>query len=194
MIRHTLGTLGRGLVRFHHDEGGSGTVEFMLFVPFIFAFFLSSFEMGMLMVRQTMLDRGVDLTVRLIRLNQMVDVNGVSVVNRVNLRRSICFFSSGLIPDCDDNLRVEMIRMDPHNWAAGAARATAGGACVDLDDPARIDGVFDAVAQNELIILRVCGLVEPLSLTDGLGAGMWRRSQDKYALFSMSAFVVEPEV
>lgn len=193
MIRHTLGNIGRGLIRFHQDERGSGTVEFMLFVPFIFAFFLSSFEMGLLMVRQTMLDRGVDLTVRLIRLNQMVDASGASAINRQNLRRSICFFSSGVVPDCDENLRVEMIRLDPHNWAAGASRATAGGACVDLDDPARVDGVFDGAAPNELILLRVCGLVEPLSLTDGLGATMWKRSQDKYAIFSMTAFVVEPE-
>lgn len=192
MIRTPLSAFGSHLKRFHAEEGGNATIEFVLFVPFFFVFFLSSFEMGMLMVRQTMLDRGVDLSVRLVRLNQMVDSTGTSVVNRGNLRRSICFFSGGLIPDCDDRLRVEMIRMDPHNWGAGGARATAGGACVDVDDPSRVDGVFDAAPENELILLRVCALVEPISLTAGLGAGMQRRSGDNYALYSMSAFVVEP--
>ncbi len=192
MIPKSLCAFGRHLKRFHDQEGGNATIEFVLFVPFFFAFFLSSFEMGMLMVRQTMLDRGVDLTVRLVRLNQMVNADGDSAVNRVNLRRSICFFSGGLVPSCDERLRVEMIRMDPHNWAAGGARATTGGACVDVDDPARIDGVFDAAPENELILLRVCALIEPISLTAGLGAGLQKRSGDNYALFSMSAFVVEP--
>lgn len=187
-----LGAIGQHLSDFHADEGGNATIEFTLFVPFFFVFFLSSFEMGMLMVRQTMLDRGVDLTVRLIRLNQMVDAAGDDAVNRVNIRRSVCFFSGGLIPDCDDRLRVEMIRMDPHDWSSGGARSTAGGACVDVDDPARVDGAFDASFENQLMILRICALVEPISLTAGLGAGMHKRSGDYYALFSMTAFAVEP--
>lgn len=182
------------LARFRDDEGGNATIEFALFVPFFFVFFVSAFEMGMLMIRQTMLDRGVDLTVRMVRLNQIVDAAGNDVVTRENLRRSICFFSGGLVPRCDENLRIEMIRADPHDWAATAGRAMAGGACVDVDEPARVDGVFDAVAENELVIIRVCALIQPFFVDAGLGAQMVRRSGDNYAVFSMSAFVVEPEV
>ena len=194
MIRMYLSDTGSFLARFGRDERGSSTIEFVLFVPFIFTFWLSSFEMGMMMVRQTMLDRGVDLTVRIIRLNQMVDSAGLPVISRENLRRSICFYSGGLVPDCDDRLRVEMIRSDPHNWAATAGSATTEGDCVNVDEPAApATGVFEAGRANELIILRVCALIEPLSLTAGLGATMQRRSGDFYALFTMAAFAVEPD-
>lgn len=182
------------LIRFRDDEGGNATIEFCLFIPFFFVFFVSAFEMGMLMVRQTMLDRGVDLTVRLVRLNQVVDAAGNDAINRVNLRRSICFFSGGLVPDCDENLRIEMIRVDPHNWAATAGRAVAGGACVNVDDPANVSGILlESGNQNELMIIRVCALIEPLAPAAGIGAQMQRRSGDMYALFSMAAFVVEPD-
>lgn len=183
------------LAQFRDDEGGNATIEFALFVPFFFVFFVSAFEMGMLMIRQTMLDRGVDLTVRMVRLNQVVDgATGEQAVTQENLRRAICFFSGGLVPRCDENLRIEMIRADPHNWAATVGRATAGGNCVNVEEPAVNDAVFDAVSQNELIIIRVCALIQPFFLDAGLGSQMVRRSGDNYAVFSMGAFVVEPDV
>lgn len=183
-----LAPLGRHLARFHADEGGNATLEFVLFVPFFMMLFLSTFEMGMLMVRQTMLDRGMDVTVRLIRLNQMVDAQGVQVVNRDNIARSICFFSAGLIPECDTRLRVEMQRMDPHNWN----RMAAAPDCVNVDNPADPVGPFQVGAAHELMFIRACALFDPYAPGAGLGAGLHRQTGDLYAMFSTSAYVVEP--
>ena len=180
---------GAHLGRFARDEGGNATIEFVLFVPFFFVLFLSTFEMGMLMVRQTMLDRGVEMTVRLIRTNRMVDADGEIVVTRANIQRSICFFSGGLIPRCEERLRVEMMRADPHDWS----RLPLAPDCRDADDPDTDPaGPFDAARPNELIFFRACALFDPYAPTSALGAGLHRQSGDLYAMFSTSAFSVEP--
>ncbi len=174
--------------QFHRDERGSVAIEFMLFLPLIFAFFLSTFEIGMLMIRQTMVDRGVDITVRLIRLNQMVDANGDQAVTQDNIRRSICFFSSGLVPNCDNRMRIEMVRVDPHDWQGLPAQAD----CIDLNNPAAPARATNVGADNDLMLLRVCALVQPFDFTNGLGRILTRQSGELYAIFSTAAFVVEP--
>ncbi len=186
-IRHATG-LRAHLARFAREEGGAATVEFVLFLPFFMMIFLSTFEMGMLMVRQTMLDRGMDLTIRLIRTNRMVDGDGVVQVNRANIQRAICTYSAGMIPDCANRLRVEMARVDPHNWN----RLPLAPDCVNVDEPAAPAGPFDQATPNELMFIRACALFNPVAPTAGLGAGLHRQTGDLYAMFTTSAFAVEP--
>ena len=187
-LRAASRAAGRHLVRFARDEGGNATIEFVLFVPFFLMLFLSTFEMGMLMVRQTMLDRGLDITVRLIRLGEMRNASDELVVNRANIVRSICFFSGGLIPDCSNRLRVEMVRLDPHDWNPMAAAPD----CVNVDEPNEPSGPFQTGAPNDLMFIRACALFDPYAPTAGLGAGLHRQTGDLYAMFSTSAYVVEP--
>ncbi len=188
MSRPLLAPLGRHIARFARDERGNGTIEFVLFVPFFLMLFLSTFEMGMLMVRQTMLDRGLDFTVRIIGLNLMVDASGDQVVNRANISRSICFFSGGMIPDCTNRLRVEMVRANPHNWN----RLPLAPDCVNVDEPAEPVTSLTVGTANELMFIRACALFDPYAPTAGLGAGLQRQTGDLYAMFATSAFVVEP--
>ena len=54
----------RLLRRFLRAEDGSGTLEFAVLAPVFLGLFLSTFELGMLLARQMMLDRGIDLAVR----------------------------------------------------------------------------------------------------------------------------------
>lgn len=54
--------------RFLRNETGSSTVEFCILLPAFLALFISSYEAGLLMVRNVMLERGVDLAVRDLRL------------------------------------------------------------------------------------------------------------------------------
>jgi Flp pilus assembly protein TadG len=64
----------KGLRRFHRSQDGSSTIEFVIMFPVIFTFFLSTFELGMLETRHVMLDRGLDIAVRAIRLGQIEPV------------------------------------------------------------------------------------------------------------------------
>ena len=60
----------RFLQRFRRDESGSVTMmEFVIMFPLIFATFMMAVELGIYSTRQLFLDRGLDMTVRFVRLN-----------------------------------------------------------------------------------------------------------------------------
>lgn len=112
------------LRRFRRNEDGGPTVEFVVvFVPFIIIF-AAAFEMGMMMTRHVMLERGLDMAIREVRLNTSVEVDEEA------LRTMICN-ASGLIPDCTNQLKLEMRPVDPRNWSNIPREAD----CVNVDQP-----------------------------------------------------------
>ena len=50
------------------EEDGTATIPFVIFLPFFLILVVSSLEMGLLMVRHVMLERGLDMAVRGLRL------------------------------------------------------------------------------------------------------------------------------
>lgn len=128
--------LKNNLRRFRDEEKGSGLViEFVIFVPILFGCFLASVEMSMYAMNQMYLDRGLDLTVRYVRLN-----TGTPMTHG-QLKDMICE-ESGFLQQCDDTLRLEMITADPRNFGAFDQQAD----CVDTSEeitppPARCNWV-----------------------------------------------------
>jgi hypothetical protein len=176
----------RFLHRFARAEDGSATIEFVLFFPLFFTLFLSTFELGMLQVRQVMLDRGVDLAVRQIRLGAFADVDPAEFHDTV--RGLVCDFAL-LIPDCDNQLRLEMEQVDPRAWSGIDAVAD----CVDRSDPGQPVRQFTPGQSNDLMVLRACALFDPYFPSSGLGAGLQRvQGSDAYGLLSTSSFSIEP--
>lgn len=171
----------RYLRRLHRSEDGSATVEFAIFFPFFVALFISTFELGMAMTRNVLLDRAVDMTVRDIRLNAITPINHTTVVD------AICDRSVAL-PNCHTELRLEMRVLDPRNWNM----IPMGTDCVNRADRTIVPRQFNPGASNQLVILRACHLFDPFFPTSGLGSSLPRQSDGNYALASMSSFVVEP--
>ena len=171
----------RRVRRFRKDEDGNGTIEFALFVPFFILLFLSSFEMGMLMARNVMLDRGVDIAVRALRLGT------VTPLNESTLKEAVCD-AAVIIPDCENQIRLEMRQLDPRDWSMIPLAAD----CVDRGDPGAPIREFGGGASNELVIVRACSLFDPYTPLVGLGALLSDNGTEAYALVSTSAYVVEP--
>ncbi len=167
--------------RFRGAQSGSATIEFVLVFPFFFMLFLSTFELGMLTARQVMLDRGVDVTVRDIRLGNIAPVTHDAV------KQAICD-NALILPDCVAQMRLEMRPLDPRAGAQIPARAD----CVDRTDDAIPVRGFTAGTANQLMVLRACSLFDPYFPSSGLGAALVRTSGDAYALISAASFVVEP--
>jgi hypothetical protein len=178
--------LRRKLKRLRRREDGSATLEFVILFPIVMTVFVNCFEMGMIMLRQTMLDRSVDLAVREIRIGEVQ-----RTVFHNGLRRLICS-QSGVLKDCESRLRLEMRVVDPRTWTGLDPQVD----CVNLDDPAAPPQQFIPGAGNQLMVLRACHLFEPLVSNFALGAVlgdlMDRESGDMYRLVSVSSFVVEP--
>lgn len=173
------------LLDFRREQDGNATIEFVLLFPAFIFLFLTGFESGYYMVRNVMLERAVDIAVRDVRLG-----NG-RVPTFVALKQRICDEAT-ILPDCMQNLQVEM---RPVDIQPGGVAVMAGPArCVDLnssDDP--LTGTTYNVGQvNNMMVLRVCALAEPLFPTTGIGVGMQVDGFGNYALVATTAFVNEP--
>jgi hypothetical protein len=169
------------LRRFAKAEDGNGTVEFVIMLPFFFGLFMSTYELGMAMTRQVMLYRGLDLAVRQVRLGLM------DPVDHDTLKAEICD-GAAIIPDCLNQVKLEMRQVDPRNWAAIPTDAD----CVDREDNSAPLVSFTPGVMNQLMFLRACALFDPIFPTSGLGAAIPRESGDAYGLVAISSFVIEP--
>jgi hypothetical protein len=180
--RQTRSRPRRGLLRrFWRREDGAATVEFVILFPVFISLFISSFELGLYMTRQVMLDRATDLTVRALRLGQFDDPT------QELLRHNICQ-RSAIIADCDNKLVIEMTRIPTTTWETLPTSAQ----CVErAEDIEELELKFDSGQPNDLMLIRVCALLRPVFPTTYLGLRMPNFGQ-YYALVSTAAFANEP--
>ena len=68
MSRLVRNSLRRRLAWLRGCEEGSATVEFVIIFPAIMMLLLMSVEVGVMMARGMMLDRGIDVSMRTLRL------------------------------------------------------------------------------------------------------------------------------
>lgn len=167
-------------------EDGSSTVEFVILFPIFIIIFLATFEAGMLMVRQVMLDRGTDITVRALRLGQLAPRDEGDSIHNL-LKRNVCSLA-GILPDCMNNLMIELRPVSTVTWTPLTANPT----CIDKD--AIVQPVTNPVfgQQNEMMLVRVCARVKPYFephawiFLNPAGPDGWN------SLVSTTAFVNEP--
>lgn len=171
----------RFLRRFRRAEDGTASVEFaIVFVPFMLLF-VSSFESGILMVRHVMLERGVDMAVRAVRIGTLAPVT------HTQLKTMICN-GAGIIPDCMNTVKLEMRITNVRAWNDIPVAAD----CIDVNNPVLAPTVFQNGTADALMVVRVCALFKPMFPATGLGFYLPRKSGGYYALVSSSAFVMEP--
>lgn len=180
-MRRILHRSRRALTRFMRGEGGSSTVEFAIIFPFYITLFLSSVELGMIHFRHSMLERGLDMAVRDVRLG-----TGSNPSHDV-IKDAICDYA-GVLPQCAANLRLEMILVDPRAYAAPAA----GADCIDHSEATRPLRNFAHGGANEMMLLRACYVFSPVFPTAGLGYQMPKDGAGNVAMTASSAFVQEP--
>lgn len=167
--------------RFRKSEDGTATIEFAILFPAFMVIFVSAFELGILMTRHALLERALDLTVRNIQLNTSTPPTHDQV------RTMICENSS-IIPDCETRTKVELVMIDPRVTAT----IDPSPDCIDTAEPFKPVRQFRNGQQNQIMMIRVCSLFDPIFPTTGLGYQIPRESGNLYALVSTSAFVMEP--
>lgn len=170
------------LKRFRKQEDGSAILmEFMILTPVLFGAFFMAMEMGMYSIRQMQLDRGLEVTTREVRLNTARDFT------HDELKDTICINAGGL-PNCSELLRLEMMPVDPRNYAGLPATLD----CVDTSREVNPVRGFTLGEQHELMIMRVCYKFDPIFPTTGLGQAFVKDGSGQVAMTSTSAFVQEP--
>ncbi|WP_282128726.1 TadE/TadG family type IV pilus assembly protein [Roseobacter litoralis] len=171
------------LRRFRRDEEGQIAVEFVIMVPLVFTIFMTAIELGIYSMRQMWLDRGLDIAVREVRLNTS------SIPTHDALKQTICV-NAGFIPDCQNSLKLEMVRIDPRVFAQLDPIAD----CIDLSLPISSQDApnYQSGNEHDLMILRACVRFNPIFPTTGLGFQFAKDNGRDAVMTAMSAFVQEP--
>ncbi len=173
----------RRFVRLGRDEDGAATVEFVILFPIFMTIFLAAFESGLMMLRNVMLERSVDLAVRELRLGTPVPPDFDQ------FKETICA-RTYFVDNCNDVVQVELSPVDLTTWGPldGAPRCIDVESTIDPFDQTE----YSVGGNNELMLVRVCALFQPIFPTTGLGLAMRSDSAGNYAIVVTSAFVNEP--
>jgi len=177
-IRSFLGRLAPGFRR----EDGNATVEFVILFPLFIAIMLQAFEVGWITVRQSMLDRALDLTVRDLRLGHFTNPTNDT------LRKAICANVGSLISNCTSNMLVELTPVDTTNWTMPPAKAT----CVDRDAKIQPVTTVEQGAGDQLMIVRACAIINLMFPLVEVGPLLTVDSQGGTSIAATSVFVNEP--
>ncbi len=171
----------RFFTRFRRSENGHATVEFAITFPAMLFMLLSGVELGFVTLHHAALERAMDMTVRDIRLGTGTAPQHDEIKDRICTR-------AGFIEDCSENLRLEMVQVDPRAWSEFSSDVD----CTDKSEEVAPVRSFVNGQSNELMLLRACAKIDPIFPTTGLGENMVKDGAGQYSLVSISAFVQEP--
>lgn len=174
-------TLFNSLAKRLKDDRGTASIEFVIVFPFFLGVLLSSFELSLITMRETMLERALDLTVREIRLETG------SAPQHDEIKTLVCE-RAPIIPDCEKNLRLEMVQIDPRNWVSPDEDFD----CTDQSQEVQPVRNFVNGMDNDLMLLRACAKFTPTFPGAGLGKSLSKDAAGMAALVASSAFVQEP--
>ena len=175
---------------FLRDERGNASLEFVIAFPFFMALMFMMGEVAVFQTRAILLDRGVDLAMRDLRIGALKNPTH----NRI--KDKICQGAFLIESTCNAGLRIEFIPVNP---ATGDFERTQP-SCRDL--PAEADElnpiIFDVNAgqRGEIMFMSVCLVVHPF-IPGGLMGTLLRvqspiSDSTRYALIAQSAFMNEP--
>ena len=171
--------------RLRRSEEGAVTIPTLLWLPLFLMIMAAGVEFGVLATKQTLFDRGVALSTRILRL-------GIEPLPAQDvLRRSICT-NIGFLHDCMKNITVAVVPIDTTTtpWSAPDQ-------VVDLCDTVKASfpppGILRGTA-NQPMLLRACLEVEPMMTANPLGQALSRTENGKVPLLSFTVFINEPRL
>jgi Flp pilus assembly protein TadG len=168
--------------RFGRDETGTSTVEFVILFPMFMTIFFAAFESGYMMIRNVMLERAVDLAVRDLRLGTPAPPNPQE------FRDAVCE-NTYFIQDCQQVVRVQLEPVNMTTWAPIPGPPD----CRNYNLSSQTPPTYLTGGNNELMMVRVCAMFQPMFPTTGLGLDMqYLGSGGNYAIVVTSAYVNEP--
>jgi Flp pilus assembly protein TadG len=172
---------------FRDDEKGLIALEFVVLFPVFLIFLMSAIELSMITVRQTMLDRGLDMTMREVRIGTEQNYTHDQVRDRI-CEGAVVF------DDCNKLLRLEMIHSDPRDYTPLPNIVD----CVVVLNEGEHDETLNPVREftngqaNQFMIVRACILYEPSFPTSLMALVRQRDAAGRSALVAVSSFTQEP--
>lgn len=175
--------------RFLKKEEGSSTVEFVFFFPLFIILIFTTFEVGFLLTRYAMVERGIDTAIREVRLGSFDGTGTDGEITYEDLRDRVCDFMIA-IPNCDDRLVLST-----DSYTISDTIDVSSAPCLDENrnntsfDPS--DG-FVYGAPSQIVLVRACVSVNPLIRNWGLSAFLTNDDTGRFQIRASSAFLNEP--
>jgi len=180
-MSRAMQTLRRLAPRFWRRQDGTATIEFALLVPVFLSVLISGVEVGVLTARQTMMERGMEQTMRALRLGHLMPVT------LDTLRERICR-DTVIVRNCEANLLVELRRMEPANITLPTGNAP----CINRDEETQPAVTLTPGVEHDLVLVRVCLIVDPVLPTSGWGLGLRPDESGGFRMVTSSVYVNEP--
>lgn len=166
--------------RFLADDCGGASIEFVIVFPLLMTMFLSAFEVGWLATRLMMLERGVDIAAREVRLGAS------TAMDHESLKTSICRHSN-ILANCQRDMILEVVEMEidkPYPQNQANCRDRTG------EIEPKID--FNAGGRERIMFMRACMIIDPIFPGIGLGLRLPKDASGGYQLIAYTAFMNEP--
>jgi hypothetical protein len=165
---------------FIDDQAGNATIEFVMVFPVLMFFVMMVFETGFIATRSVLLERGLDVATRDLRLGTD------PAIDHDKLRDRVCD-SSGILINCKRDLILEVVELDlasayPQNQAN----------CIDRTEKIDPTIAFTPGARNRIMFVRACMIIDPIFPGLGITLGLPRDSSGGFQLVAYTAFMNEP--
>lgn len=172
--------VSRKLRAFLADTRGTATMEFVLVFPLLMWFVLTIFETGFIATRSVLLERGLDMAARDLRLG--ID----PTMDHDKLKQRVCDNSSILV-NCERDLVLEVVELDlasayPQNQAN----------CIDRTEEIAPTITFNPGGRNRIMFVRACMIIDPIFPGLGISLGLQRDKSGGFQLVAYTAFMNEP--
>ncbi|WP_167767130.1 TadE/TadG family type IV pilus assembly protein [Jannaschia formosa] len=165
-------------------EDGAATVEFVLLLPVFLLLFISTMESSIMLYRQVMLERAVDIASRQVRLDTRSDIGSD------DLKEMICE-EARILGDCERNLVVELQLVNTVTYAMPDFAQPCFNRATSTLTATPIYVASDRASQ--IMTLRACYSADPLLPTTGLGAQLVADGDaEGIRIIAATAFRVEP--
>jgi Flp pilus assembly protein TadG len=172
--------MSRKIGRFIEDQRGTATIEFVIVFPVLMFFVMMVFETGFITTRVVLLERGLDIATRDLRLGTD------PTIDHEKLRKAVCD-SSAILINCERDLILEVVELDvasayPQNQAN----------CIDRTEEIDPTITFNPGSRGTIMFVRACMIIDPIFPGLGISLGLKKDSSGGFQMVSYTAFMNEP--
>ena len=171
---------------FRTNDSGSASVEFVVLFPFFMATVFAGIEGGWMMTRFMMVERGVDVAMREVRLGVLKNPSYET------LRDRICDVVT-VVDNCNQNLvlTTEIVRADETVSTEPAPCFDRTASQDELDDFNPADG-HNTGSSSQIVVIKICAIVDPLLRNYGLSNLLTLDDSGGFPIRTKTAFLNEP--
>ncbi|WP_166486166.1 TadE/TadG family type IV pilus assembly protein [Jannaschia sp. CCS1] len=176
-------SLPHTLRAFWRDETATATLEMVIVFPLMMIVFIAAFETALILTRQIILERSLDMSVRVLRLAQGLDTDTDAV------RDTMCA-NTRLLPNCQELLSIDLIVIDDETYAMPTNEQICNARGEDLIISP--DNAFDDGVGGDFMLIRTCLIVDRILPFSGFGLNLTRDDSGGMHMMASTIFVNEP--